>query len=388
MKKGISILGSTGSIGRQTLEVIQAFPDRFQVRALSAHSNVELIAQQVKNFNPELVVLTDPAAASQLVAILQGYPVKVLSGEEGLLEVATYPGTDLLVTAVVGFAGLKPTLAAIDAGIDIALANKETLVVAGGIVMGKARQKGIRIIPVDSEHSAIFQCLQGNNIGYLKRIILTASGGPFRNLSLAELARVTPQQALRHPNWKMGAKITIDSATLMNKGLEVLEAHWLFDLPLARVDVVVHPQSIVHSLVEFKDGSVLAQLGPPDMRLPILYALTHPERWENHLPKLNLVGRELTFYEPDTERFPCLAYAYEAGEKGGTMPAVLNAANEVAVKAYLRKEIGFLDISRVIRGVMDEHVPIQNPGLADILAVDTWAREVAERFIQVLSSAS
>ncbi len=388
MAKRISILGSTGSIGRQTLEVIKDYPQKFQVLALSGHKNVSLLAQQVKTFQPELAVLTDPEAARQLSRLLAGEKTRVLAGEEGLLAAATYPGTDLLVTAVVGFAGLKPTLAAIEAGIDIALANKETLVAAGRIVMERARERQVNIIPVDSEHSAIFQCLQGNEPGHLQKIILTASGGPFRNYSKAELAGVTPEQALKHPNWSMGAKITIDSATMMNKGLEVLEAHWLFSLPLASIEVLVHPQSIVHSLIEFKDGSLLAQLGPPDMRFPILYALTYPERWSNNLPKLDLVGRELVFAAPDLERFPCLAYAYEAGEKGGTMPAVVNAANEMAVAAFLQGRIGYLDIPRVIRQVMDRHRLRENPDLAAIFSADTWAREEARGVIGELSGIS
>ena len=381
MKKKISILGSTGSIGRQTLDVVSSFPDRFQVRALAGHKNAALLAEQVKRFNPEVAVLTDLDSARELSQLLAGYATKVLAGEEGLLEAAVYPGTDLLVTAVVGFAGLKPTLAAIDAGLNIALANKETLVAAGSIVMARAAQMGVSIIPIDSEHSAIFQCLQGNNPQYLKRILLTASGGPFRNFTREELSFVTPQQALQHPNWSMGAKITIDSASMMNKGLEVLEARWLFDIPLSSIDVLVHPQSIVHSLVEFRDGSVLGQLGPADMRLPILYALSYPERWPNSLPKLDLLGRELSFFPPDNDRFPCLAYAYEAGEIGGTLPAVVNAANEIAVAAFLRAEIGFLDIPQVIRGLMDCHNVIKKPDIDAIFSADLWARQEAERII-------
>lgn len=386
MKKQISILGSTGSIGRQTLDVIRSFPDRFRVRALTGHKNVAQLAQQVKEFKPELAVLTDTKSARELSQLLAGYSTRVLSGEEGLLAAAVCPGTDLLVTAVVGFAGLKPTLSAIDAGIDIALANKETLVAAGSIVTAKAAEKGVSIIPIDSEHSAIFQCLEGNNPKYLRRILLTASGGPFRNSSPEELIGVTPQEALRHPNWDMGAKITIDSASMMNKGLEVLEAHWLFNIPLSAIDVLVHPQSIVHSLVEFTDGSVLAQLGPPDMRLPILYALSYPERLPNSLAKLDLFGQELSFFPPDQVKFPCLAYAYEAGEVGGTLPAVVNAANEVAVAAFLREEIGFLTIPRVIRATMDLHQVLESPSLDDIFVADTWARQEAEGIIKAFMS--
>ncbi|MGB3959190.1 MAG: 1-deoxy-D-xylulose-5-phosphate reductoisomerase [bacterium] len=388
MVKQISILGSTGSVGRQTLDVIKDFPEKFRVLALTGNKNVDLLAQQVKSFQPELAVLTDPEAARELSRLLVGQKTRVLAGEEGLLAAATYPGTDLLVTAVVGFAGLKPTLAAIDAGIDIALANKETLVAAGRIVMEKARARKVNIIPVDSEHSAIFQCLQGSGPGQLQKIILTASGGPFRNCSRDELAGVTPEQALQHPNWSMGAKITIDSATMMNKGLEVLEAHWLFSLPLTAIEVLVHPQSIVHSLVEFKDGSLLAQLGPPDMRFPILYALTYPERWSNNFSKLELVGRQLGFAAPDLEVFPCLAYAYEAGEKGGTLPAVVNAANEVAVAAFLKRRIGFLDIPGVIRQVMDGHRLQKDPDLDAIFSADSWAREEAQRIIGTISGIS
>ncbi|HHW92572.1 MAG TPA: 1-deoxy-D-xylulose-5-phosphate reductoisomerase [Firmicutes bacterium] len=388
MAKRISILGSTGSIGCQTLDVIKDYPEEFQVLALTGRKNVSLLAQQVKTFQPELAVLTDPEAARQLSRLLHGQTTRVLAGEEGLLAAATYPGTDLLVTAVVGFAGLKPTLAAIDAGIDIALANKETLVTAGSIVMQRARERKVDIIPIDSEHSAIFQCLQGNEPGDLQRIMLTASGGPFRNYSKEELAGVSPEQALKHPNWSMGAKITVDSATMMNKGLEVLEAHWLFPLPLTSIEVLVHPQSVVHSLIEFKDGSILAQLGPPDMRFPILYSLTYPKRWSNNLPKLDLVGRELAFTAPDLERFPCLAYAYEAGEKGGTMPTVVNAANEMAVAAFLQKKIGFLDIPRVIRQVMDLHQVRKNPDLDAIFSADTWARQETQGIIRTISGIS
>ncbi len=388
MAKRISILGSTGSIGCQTLDVIKDYPEEFQVLALTGRKNVSLLAQQVKTFQPELAVLTDPEAARQLSRLLHGQTTRVLAGEEGLLAAATYPGTDLLVTAVVGFAGLKPTLAAIDAGIDIALANKETLVTAGSIVMQRARERKVDIIPIDSEHSAIFQCLQGNEPGDLQRIMLTASGGPFRNYSKEELAGVSPEQALKHPNWSMGAKITVDSATMMNKGLEVLEAHWLFPLPLTSIEVLVHPQSVVHSLIEFKDGSILAQLGPPDMRFPILYSLTYPKRWSNNLPKLDLVGRELAFTAPDLERFPCLAYAYEAGEKGGTMPTVVNAANEMAVAAFLQKKIGFLDIPRVIRQVMDLHQVRKNPDLDAIFSAETWARQETQGIIRTISGIS
>lgn len=386
MRKHISILGSTGSIGRQTLDVIQSFPEQFQILALTGHKNVATLAEQVKIFNPALAVLTDPDAARELARLLVGMPTKVLSGAEGLLAAAVQPGTDLLVTAVVGFAGLKPTLAAIEAGVDIALANKETLVAAGQIVTSRAKQKGVSIIPIDSEHSAIFQCLGGNDPDHLEKIILTASGGPFRNFSLAELSQVSPRQALKHPNWKMGAKITIDSATMMNKGLEVLEAYWLFGLPLSAIDVLVHPQSIIHSLIEFKDGSVLGQLGPPDMRLPILYALSYPKRMANNLPKLNLVGRELSFAAPDKEKFPCLAYAYEAGETGGTLPTVVNAANEVAVAAFLSERIGFQDIPRVIRTAMDLHEAIKEPDLETVFSADTWARKETERIIADLLS--
>jgi 1-deoxy-D-xylulose-5-phosphate reductoisomerase len=381
MKKNICLLGSTGSIGRQTLDVVSNFPDKFKIIALGAHKSVDILAAQAKQFNPELVVLTDWEAAEQLKVLLRGYAIRVLAGEEGLLEAATYPGTSLLVNALVGFAGLKPTLAAIAKGIDIALANKETLVVAGNIITHEAAKNRVRIIPIDSEHSAVFQCLQGSRHQDVERIILTASGGPFREYEMERLAQVTLQEALRHPNWEMGAKITIDSATLVNKGLEVLEAHWLFSVPFSDITVVIHPQSIIHSLVEFKDGSILAQLGFPDMRIPIIYALSYPERWPNSMRKLNLVGKELTFFAPDTKKFPCLTYAYTAGKAGGIMPAVLNAANEVAVEAFLQQRIPFLAIQDTIKTVMDQCVNVFNPNLSDIMAADAWARKEARAVI-------
>ena len=309
--------------------------------------------------------------------------IEVMVGDEGLIAAATHPQAELVVVAVVGARGILPTLAAIDADKDIGLANKESLVAAGELVMAKAKERQVRILPIDSEHSAVFQCLQGQDPDHLAKIILTASGGPFRTYTNEQLEVVTPKEALRHPNWDMGAKITIDSATLMNKGLEVIEAHWLFGLPYEQIQVLVHPQSIVHSLVELVDGSVLAQLGPPDMRLPIQFALTFPERWPAPWPRLSLadVG-SLTFAEPNKELFPCLSLAYAAGKEGGTMPAVLNAANEEAVEAFLQERIAFLDIPRVIGEVLETHQNKERPTIDDTLAADRWARRQAQHIMK------
>ncbi|HEY6010407.1 MAG TPA: 1-deoxy-D-xylulose-5-phosphate reductoisomerase, partial [Nitrospirota bacterium] len=356
--KRISILGSTGSIGQSTLAVVEKFPDRFNVVALAAGNNIELLEQQVRRHRPSLVSVLSEKSAEVLHRKCGGLGVRVLSGIEGMIRVAAAEEADITVSAIVGTAGLVPTMAAIRAGKDIALANKEVLVTAGELVMAECRERGVRILPVDSEHSAIFQCLLAGADRDIRKLVLTASGGPFRAFSKKDLASVTREQALKHPNWSMGRKITIDSATLMNKGLEVIEARWLFNIAPEQIKVLVHPQSIIHSMVEYRDGAVVAQLGMPDMKGPIAYALSYPERLPDVSPTLDLarVGT-LTFEDPDLERFPCLAYAYQALEAGGSMPAVLSAANEVAVHHFLDGKIGYNDISRVIKTVMGGHAP-------------------------------
>lgn len=350
MKK-ISILGSTGSIGKSTLQVIERHPARYKVAVLAASTNHELLLKQIEKFRPDMAALFDPRAAELL---RKKTDIPVYDGEEGLLRAASYDGADFVLSAIVGFAGLLPTLAAIEAGKTIGLANKEVLVTAGDFVMELARKKGVRILPVDSEHSAVFQCLLGHDEKFLRSIILTASGGPFAGWSKERLASVQPEEALNHPKWRMGKKITIDSATLMNKGLEVIEAHHLFSVEPERIKVLIHPQSIVHSLIEFVDGSVLAQLSNPDMKAPIAYALSYPERLPDVIAPLEL-GRikDLSFSEPDHEVFPCLGYAYEVLKEGGVMPAVLNAANEISVQAFLEGRIGFNDIPAIINKVLE-----------------------------------
>jgi 1-deoxy-D-xylulose-5-phosphate reductoisomerase len=381
--KRISILGSTGSIGVSTLDVISAHPGEFTITALAGGRNIALLKQQIERFRPRLVAVIDEAHARDLRTLLGATIPGILSGPEGYREAAAVEGTDMVVSAMVGAVGLLPTMDAIAAGRDIALANKETLVMAGGIVLNNAAQKGVTIIPVDSEHSAIFQCLQGHHREDIRRIILTASGGPFLHASAEELAEVTPAQALRHPNWVMGKKITIDSATMMNKGLEVIEASWLFDLPVSKIDVLIHPQSIIHSLVEYRDGSVIAQLGVPDMRVPIAYALSYPRRMIRGEAGLDLVNvGALTFFKPDPVRFPALRLAYAAAEIGGTAPAVLNATNEVAVTAFIDEEIGFNGISRLVDEVLSRHRVRVEPRIEEILAADRQAREEAHNMIK------
>lgn len=382
--KRISLLGSTGSIGCSTLDVIGSYPEEFNVTALAAGRNLGLLKEQIKRFRPRLVAVVDQEHAYELRRLLNtDSATAVFFGPEGYREVAAAAGADLVVSAMVGAAGLIPTLEAIDAGKTVALANKETLVMAGSIVMHKAEAKGVQIIPVDSEHSAIFQCLQGHKQEDVRRIILTASGGPFLHASAEELKEVTPPQALRHPNWTMGRKITIDSATMMNKGLEVIEAGWLFRLPVAAVDVLIHPQSIIHSLVEYRDGSLIAQLGVPDMRIPIAYALAFPYRLpRTDLPLDLLTVGPLEFIKPDLERFPGLQLAYDAAGKGGTMPAVLNGANECAVAAFIEDQIGFCDICLVIEKILDLHNVQQDPTIDAILAADRWARVEAGKIIK------
>lgn len=375
MKRTLSILGSTGSIGRQTLDVARACGH--QVAALTVHRSVDLAEEQAREFQPELVAVVDENAAGDLKQRLADTTIRVVSGREGLMEAATLPQADTVVTAVVGIAGLEPTLAAIDQGKRIALANKETLVCAGDLVMQRAEEKGAEIVPVDSEHSAIFQCLQGcKDRGQVRRLIITASGGPFFGKSREELAQVTKAQALRHPNWAMGAKITIDSATLMNKGLEFIEAMRLYHMPPQQIQVVVHRESIVHSLVEFTDGAILAQLGTADMRLPIQYALTWPERTPGPATPLDLLTcPPLTFAKPDPDTFRCLGLALECAKCGGTSTAILNGANEVAVELFLQEKISFLDIARLVEGALErvESVPVQT--LEDVLEADRAARQ-------------
>ncbi|MEG0441955.1 MAG: 1-deoxy-D-xylulose-5-phosphate reductoisomerase [Oscillospiraceae bacterium] len=371
----VSILGSTGSIGRQSLEVIAAL--HLSVAALTAHHDIELLEQQARTFHPSLVAVYDAQAAQTLKNRLSDTNIRVLSGMEGLLAAATVPEADTVVTAVVGIVGLRPTLAAIDCGKRIALANKETLVCAGELVMARAAEMGAEIIPVDSEHSAIFQCLQGcQNRGEVRRLILTASGGPFYGMDCKALSLVTKNDALKHPNWTMGAKVTIDSATLMNKGLELIEAMRLYSLPVEQVQIAVHRESIVHSLVEYRDGAILAQLGAPDMRLPIQFAFTYPNRCEGVAKDLDLFScPPLTFARPDLEAFPCLKLAMAAAKAGGTLPAIMNGANEIAVARFLNDEIGFCDIPKLVERAMNRVPAVQNPGLDDILAADRAARD-------------
>ena len=376
--RGIAILGSTGSIGTQALEVVRDQRDALHVEVLSAHSNADLLVAQALEFKPNAVVIGDEAKWKQVNDALFDEGIKVYSGAKALEQVVEVDGIDMVLTAMVGAAGLKPTLRAIEAGKHIALANKETLVVAGEIVMNAARNKGVDIHPVDSEHSAIYQCIAGEFHNPIEKIILTASGGPFRGRTLESLAGVTKADALKHPNWDMGAKITIDSASLMNKGLEVIEAKWLFDISPDQIDVVVHPQSIVHSCVQFEDGSIKAQLGLPDMKLPIQYALTYPRRLKNDFPRFSFMDYpSLTFEQPDTETFRNLALAFDALRAGGNAPAILNAANEVAVARFLKDDIEFLDLPRVVEHAL-EHVPLQaKPTLDDLIAADADARRVA-----------
>jgi 1-deoxy-D-xylulose-5-phosphate reductoisomerase len=377
-RKGLAILGCTGSVGLNTLDVVATHPEKFEVITLAAHSNLDAIEQQVRRFRPRLAVLYAEEKAEELRGRLRGLDVEVDGGLNGLCRAATYSGVELVVSAVVGAVGLLPTIRAVEAGIHVALANKETLVMGGELVIRAGQPAWGRIIPVDSEHNAIFQALHGHARTALRRILLTASGGPFREWSLDAMQHATVAKALQHPNWKMGRKITIDSATMMNKGLEVIEAHHLFQVPVEAVQVVVHPQSIVHSMVEFHDGSVLAQLGIPDMRIPISYALAYPERLPNTLPSLDLFEvQTLNFYPPDVQRFPCLRLAFEAARTGGTMPAVLNAANEVAVQAFLDETIGFLDIPAVIETTMLQHSPMPLTDASVAVQADRWARTCA-----------
>jgi 1-deoxy-D-xylulose-5-phosphate reductoisomerase len=375
--KNVVLLGSTGSIGTSTIKVADDLPDQIRLIGLAAGNNVELLLEQTRKHKPQAISISDPAKTKELRDVL-GTSTEVLSGNEGLIKLATLPAADIVLIAIVGTAGLQPALAAIRAGKDIAVASKEILVMAGEIVMSEARKYGVRVLAVDSEHSAIFQCLDGKPSSSVRKLWLTASGGPFRKTPKEEFASITVEQALKHPSWVMGRKITIDSATLFNKALEMIEARWLFDIEMPRVAVVVHPQSVVHSMVEFVDGSMLAQLSTPDMCLPIQYALTYPERAASDRVQTSLAKLgSLTFEEPDTERFPALELARRAGEVGGTLPAVLNAANEVAVEAFVNRKLNFTGITGTVRRTMDAHKVVAHPTLEQILEADGWARKEA-----------
>jgi 1-deoxy-D-xylulose-5-phosphate reductoisomerase len=382
MQKRIGILGSTGSIGTQALEVISESPESFEVEILTANNNADLLIEQAIKFDPNSVVIGNDGLYTRVKEALARYPVKVYAGEKAIAQVAAFESVDMVLTAMVGFSGLRPTLEAIRAGKDIALANKETMVVAGKLIMAEALANKVKIIPVDSEHSAIFQCLVGEWNNPVEKLILTASGGPFRGKSRKYLEKVTPEKALCHPNWSMGPKITIDSATLMNKGLEVIEARWLFGVQSGQIEVVVHPQSIIHSMVQFTDGSIKAQMGLPDMRLPIQYAFSFPQRFRTGFERYDFTSvPELTFEKPDTKIFRNLAVSFEALEKGGNWPCILNAANEVAVKAFLEKKIGFLDIPELIEQTLGKSTFIPEPELEDYFATDRQARRIAFELI-------
>ncbi len=381
--KRLSVLGSTGSIGVNTLDIVGQFPERFEVISLSAGLNTDLLKQQILQFRPKLVSVLNQQLSESLRRELPNVPVEIVQGVEGLIRVATHPEVDQVVSAIVGAVGLVPTLAAIKTGKKIALANKESLVMAGKIIMEEAKRNHAQILPVDSEHSAIFQALLGHQKEDVHRLILTASGGPFRNSSLSRLQDVTVKEALNHPRWTMGKKITIDSASLMNKGLEVIEAHWLFNIPVEKIVVLIHPQSVVHSMVEYVDGSIVAQLGITDMKIPISYALSFPERLNLNLPPLDLSKSEaLTFSPPDLQRFPCLRLAYQSIEIGETMPAILNAANEVAVGAFLEGSLKFTEIPLFLQRVMGEHEVKPVHTIEDILKADHWAREKTKALLE------
>jgi 1-deoxy-D-xylulose-5-phosphate reductoisomerase len=383
MKKRIAILGSTGSIGKQTLDVIREFPDKFEVEVLTANNNIELLIQQAREFVPNTIVIANESKLNELRNVLSDLPIKVFAGADAITQVVEMDTIDIVLTAMVGFSGLLPTINAIKAKKTIALANKETLVVAGELIKKLAIEYKTNIIPVDSEHSAIFQCLVGESHNAIEKIYLTASGGPFRGKDLDFLKDVSPEMALKHPNWDMGAKITIDSATLMNKGLEAIEAKWLFDLKPDQIDIIVHPQSIVHSLVQFEDGSMKAQMGLPDMKLPIVYALSFPFRYKGSFQRFSFLDYpELTFEKPDLESFKNLSLAFFAMNKGGNMPCILNAANEIAVNAFLKCKIGFLDITEVISKAMSNVNYINNPSLDQLIQTDVETRRYCELLLQ------
>ncbi|HEX9037749.1 MAG TPA: 1-deoxy-D-xylulose-5-phosphate reductoisomerase [Ktedonobacterales bacterium] len=392
-RRKLAVLGSTGSIGRQTLDVVRAYPDHFEVVALAARGNVDLLAAQSREFRPALTVLTsdDPAAGQRLRAALpEGLAIQLGAG--GLTTAATLPGVDMVVAATSGLVGVAPTIAAINAGKTIALANKETLVMAGHLVMPLARARGVQILPVDSEHNALWQCLRGEDPASVRRLLITASGGPFRRLALAQMREVTPDQALNHPTWRMGPKVTVDSSTLMNKGLEVIEAHWLYDMPYERIAVVVHPQSVIHSMVEYQDDSIKMQASIPSMHLPIQYALSYPERLDRAGTPLALPLRwdevaKLDFEAVDMERFPCLALAYEAGRVGGSAPAILVGADETAVDLFLRGAIHLTDIATIVSETLQRHNVIANPGVEEVGVVSAWAQDEARRVAERLTGA-
>ena len=378
--KQISILGSTGSIGTQTLDIVKQYPNEFKITGLTANSNIDLLKKQIEEFKPEAVAVMQKEKADLLKGTVD---TPVYAEMDGLIKIATLENADTIINSLVGSVGVLPTIKAIKNKKNIALANKETLVTAGEIVMKEVKGNNVNLMPIDSEHSAIFQCLNGENIDEMNKIIITCSGGAFKNRTKEQLENTTAKDALKHPTWNMGAKITIDSATLMNKGFEVIEAHWLYSMPYEKIEVVIHPQSVIHSLVEFNDKSVIAQLGLPDMKIPIQYALTYPKRLKTNLKNLNLAEvKELTFKKPNLELFPCLKYAYEAGEIQGTMPAVLNAANEITVQYFLQDKIKFLDIPRLIKKMMDEHNVIKNPDLDEILDVDKTIKEKTRKEIE------
>lgn len=385
--KGLSILGCTGSVGTNVLRIVDAFPDRFRVVGLAAGNNIERLAEQVARYRPRVVSVSTAKAAEALASAVDLSGLEVRCGEEGMVAVATHPEAHVVVASAVGAVGLVPTYRALEAGKDVALANKETLVMAGELMVAQSHAKGGRLLPIDSEHCALHQCLDGRPGESVRRLVLTASGGPFRNRPADTMASITPAEALNHPTWTMGRKITIDSATLMNKGLEVIEARWLFGVPSARIEILVHPQSVVHSLVEFVDGTVLAQLGVTDMRLPIQYALSYPERWEAAIPGIDFTRpMRLEFDVPDRVRFPCVDLAYRALEAGGSLPAVLNAANEEAVAAFLDHQISFPAIAALVEEVMEDHRPVALTALEDVLEADRWARASARAAIAQRSS--
>lgn len=382
--KQIAILGSTGSIGTQTLDVVRQYPDAFNVYALTANRSIDLLIQQAIEFNPAVVCIADESLYHPLREALSDLPIRVMAGAKAIAEMVTMPAIDVVVAAMVGYAGLRPTIEAIKAKKTIALANKETLVVAGDIICRLAQRHQVKILPVDSEHSAVFQSLVGEDMDSVEKLLLTASGGPFRNYTYEQMQHVTAAQALQHPNWEMGAKITIDSASMMNKGFEVIEARWLFDIPVEKIQVLVHPQSVVHSAVQFVDGSVKAQLGTPDMRMPIQYALTYPERWQSQVPRLDLFStQQLTFEEPDMQRFPNLRLAYEAIDRGGNMPCILNAANEVVNLAFRENKCGFLQMSEIIEQTMNRTSFIAQPTYEDYVQTDAEARKIALEILKL-----
>ncbi len=386
--RALTILGSTGSIGVQALEVVENLPGEFRVVALTAHRNVQLLASQARQFKVEAVALADPKGADELKDRLADSGIAVNIGRTGLLEIAARDDIDLCLNGLVGGAGMAPTMAALEAGVDVALSNKESLVMAGALITALQQEKGTRLLPIDSEHSAIWQCLAGEDRSQVRRLLLTGSGGPFRTWTRDDMSRVTREQALRHPNWDMGPKITIDSATMMNKGLEVIEARWLYDMPPERIDIVIHPQSIIHSLVEFVDGSVKAQLGVPDMKVPIQYALTYPDHRPADWPRLDLAAvGELTFEEPDLEKFPCIALAYNALRRGGSAPAALNLANDLAVQAFLDDQLTFAAIPRVLERVLGEHPFIEQPTIPELEELQAWTKRYVSKTLSAEATA-